>query len=870
MDFPHDCYSNALAHQAVAHPEKMAVVGPGGHWTHAEAVANVDRIAHCLLSLAEGAGPVAILMDHDSPQIIALLGVMRSGLIAMPLDPGLPGKMLLTTLLQAGASLVITEQHSASALRGLLPSQIVIVTFSELLAAGELTQFTSSPTDPDSPCAILHTLAADGNLRGVVCTHRILLTKNQQVSDAACFQHPDRICVTSPCHHSLGFFTVFRGLLGGACVLPFELKNRGLAEFKAWLRTEQITGLQAFSSIFRFLCESLSAGVAFPEMRLVKLGGEPVFNHDVKLFQRHFPMRCRLINTLSVTEANGPLCEFTFDGATVAKFAHVPVGQPAFGSEVILVDEKNQLVNEGDEGEVAFRIPHHTPAYWRCVGDKEKWIPSPSGSGASFLKTGDRGRISSPHGLVLLGRKDRQIKIRGQRIQPQIIETLLLRHSLIKRCFVAEWGQGSQQKKLVAWIVPHASAVPSIGELRTLLSEDLPDSMIPSVIMPLSELPLAANGRVDLAGLADPFERIPAKSNQAENALELKLLPIFQKILRRKQIGMTDSFFESGGDSLLAAVLLSRIQESFGMDLPLEDLVNSPSIRGLANTIRETPSDREYSPLAAAKTTGDSAPFFYASGAGIYAGTNHSLGNYLQNDHPFYSLRYKGIDGVEQPQTSVEEIASYFVQQIQRVQPHGPYFIGGGSFGGLVAFEAAQQLRGAGEDVAILVIEDTRLERSLVLRPNLAFSEKLKCRLRDLLPIGQQDRFTWDGLRAGLKQLRYRRAVPRQRKFCLEKQVVLPKVYRFHEVLNASLAASKAYCPKAYAGRTILIRNLDDGSLSDWYESDVTLGWGKYCRHLEIRELTGKHGERDRNVTILKEFAALIDSILQPPYGGNA
>ena len=301
------------------------------------------------------------------------------------------------------------------------------------------------------------------------------------------------------------------------------------------------------------------------------------------------------------------------------------------------------------------------------------------------------------------------------------------------------------------------------------------------------------------------------------------------------------------------------------MDLPLEDLVKSPSIRGLANTIRETPSEREYSPLVASKTSGDSAPFFFAPGAGIYAGTNHSLGNHLQNDHPFYSLRYKGIDGVEQPQTSVEEIAAYFVQQIQRVQPMGPYYLGGGSFGGLVAFEAAQQLRGSGHDVAALVIEDTRLEQAMVPQRNLALSEKLKRKLCHLLPIGQQDHFTWDKLRDGLKQMRYRRAVPRQRKLCRQKQVVLPKIYRFHEVLNASLSASRAYVPSTYAGRTILIRNLDDGSFSDWYEPDVTLGWGKYCKHVEIRELSGKHGERDRDGKILAEFATIIDTILSHP-----
>jgi hypothetical protein len=180
-----------------------------------------------------------------------------------------------------------------------------------------------------------------------------------------------------------------------------------------------------------------------------------------------------------------------------------------------------------------------------------------------------------------------------------------------------------------------------------------------------------------------------------------------------------------------------------------------------------------------------------------------------------------------------------------------------------VAYETARQLTLSGETVAVVVIEDTRIENELVPKTGLPLTARLKRYLRNFMPLGQRENVSWPGLCAGFRQIRFRRAVPKKRRLCRKLQIELPKVYRFHEVLNTSLDASKSYQPPPYAGGpVILFRSTDDGGLSQWFELDATLGWGRYCDQLRIIDLSGKHSERDRNEAILAEFAKKLDTVL--------
>jgi acyl carrier protein len=599
-----------------------------------------------------------------------------------------------------------------------------------------------------------------------------------------------------------------------------------LLELRDRIRRDGILELHCGPSLFRRLCESLPDGRGFPSIRLVRLSGEMALNYDVKLFQRHFSKEARLVNAFTTSLAEGPLCEFTVDHSTPATFDELPVGHPLPGVEIAILDASGNCLREGKKGEVALR------------------------RGNNFEKTGDIGRILPGHGLVLLGKIDGWFKIRGQWVDPGLVRSVLREHPAVVECAVSEWGSGSQSRQLVAWVKTRREP----EGLRGHLAARLPDWMIPASIVQVESLD----------HLPDPFASRPTEPNDAPvNAIELRLMKIWKKLLRRKTVGMNDSFFDSGGDSLLGAVLLSRIQESFGVELPLEDLVARPTIRGIAKSIRDTPSDREFAPMLLLKSSGSKPPVFWAPGAGIYAGADKRLGELLENDHPFYALRYKGIDGVELPLTSVEEIAAYFVEEIRKVQPGGPYHLGGSSFGGLVAYETARQLTLSGETVAVVVIEDTRIENELVPKTGLPLTARLKRYLRNFMPLGQRENVSWPGLCAGFRQIRFRRAVPKKRRLCQKLQIELPKVYRFHEVLNTSLDASKSYQPPPYAGGpVILFRSTDDGGLSQWFELDATLGWGRYCDQLRIIDLSGKHSERDRNEAILAEFAKKLDTVL--------
>ena len=858
-----------------------AISGPAGVLTYAQLNAAADALAQNLAASGAGGGEtpetVALLMDHDSPQAAALLGILKAGHVAMPLDPDDPPAFLRNLLESAKARFLVTDPARERVLAEAndIPPGLTIVTAAPgspapgTPAAAPLAR--CSPSDPASPCIIVHafTSPAVPLPKGVISTHRSLITSARNLAESSGLKREDRVALLARGHLSAGLTTMLSALLHGACLLPFDVKSRGLHELKPWLASEKITVYQSSPSVFRRLCESLTSEDRFPDLRLVKLGGEPLLNYDIKLLQRHFPDTCRLINALEMTEASGDLCHARFDHETSATFQTLPVGPALPGVEILLLDEQGMPVPEGETGELAFRGPLLTPGYRHSNEFQERLVPAPPGhEGAPFLRTGDFARYAPGTGYLLEQRQDGQFKMRGLRIHPHAIESLLREHPGVEECAVGAWGSGSQEKRLVAWWVARPGEPLSANDLRAHLAPVLPDAMIPSVFKSLDQLPLNADGQIATATLPDPFaSAVEEHANPADrpaDGVELQLARIWRKILRRKNIRMTENFFEIGGDSLLAAVLLSRIEAAFGMDFPLEELMAEPTIRGISETIRSSPTHREFAHLLKI-VDGPEPAIFWVPGAGIHAAASRGVSKTLPTGvRAMYCLRHPGIDGVELPIKTVEEHAAHFIKHLRLLQPEGPYYLGGGSFGGRVAFEAARQLVRQNQRVDILLIEDTHLEESLVPRTDISFPKKIRRLLRPLMPLGKRDEVNWEGFREGLRQLRYRATVPWKRFLCRRREEPLPKIYRFHDVLNASIQAGNTYRPERYEGRTVLFRNLDKGSLHDWYHVDPTLGWGEFCPHLEIVDLEGRHGEQYRDEELNSLHQEKIDAILAP------
>ena len=318
------------------------------------------------------------------------------------------------------------------------------------------------------------------------------------------------------------------------------------------------------------------------------------------------------------------------------------------------------------------------------------------------------------------------------------------------------------------------SDAPLIPGLRTFLKQKLPDYMIPTAFVAVEKLPLTSNGKIDRKALSVPGQFL-AESGLARTIvpprtpLEFGLVRIWEQILGIKIESVRDSFFDLGGHSLLAVRMFAQIEKNFKVRLPLATLYDAPAIEDIARILQTEVVSSGWQSLVPIQPSGSRPPFFCFHGGGGNVLIYRKLSQYLGSDQPFYGLQSQGLDGSSPLLRTIEEMAALYVKEIRSVQPHGPYFLGGYCLGGSIAYEAAQQLHAAGEEVALLALFDTHelaqgrvhhLERrfpclatsDFPLQPrllNLDFESKHKFlkgkfdELRNRIPVWRGQVLTW-------------------------------------------------------------------------------------------------------------------------------
>ncbi len=404
---------------------------------------------------------------------------------------------------------------------------------------------------------------------------------------------------------------------------------------------------------------------------------------------------------------------------------------------------------------------------------------------------------------------------------------------------------------------------PAIKDLRRFLKERLPHYMVPSSFIFLPRLPLTPSGKVDRKALPEPSQ---AKAEQQgtvtppRDCIESQLVAIWEEVLKVEPVGIDESFFDLGGHSLLAIRLMSRIEETFGRKFPLSALFVGPTIEELATLLREPYLETPWSPLVTIRDQGEKRPFFCVHPAGGIVYCFHELAQQLGPDQPFYAFQAAGLDDDQEPFANLEAMAARYIQAIREVQPQGPYHIGGWSLGGLIAYEIAQQLVDAGDEVASLSLLDTRAPSANAWRDSVSpeAAEELRglarevagLALHDDLPLaaGAGDLLDIAGLlsevAAGMIlgfEGDARRLVEHlkgmtpdtQRDYVL-RHFGLDQVYH-HEtgpdrvrrlwlVLRANVLVGARYSPRPYQGTLTLFR------ATEWDKEgydDITMGWDR-------------------------------------------
>jgi acyl carrier protein len=414
------------------------------------------------------------------------------------------------------------------------------------------------------------------------------------------------ISLTSPA--GIGaIWIILRTLLNGAAVFPFEIKEEGIGKLAEWLITEKITILNALA-ILRQFSTILTENHKFPDIRLVGIGGDTVYKKDIDLYKKHFSQSSILFIGLGTTET-GNLVQYFIDHETEITGDIVPVGYPSPGMEIMLSDDSGKKPGGDRTGEILVKSRYLSPGYWRMPElSKEKFLCDPDGGDKRIYFTGDIGRMRSDGCLFHLGRKDFQVKIRGYRVEIVEVVNALLDLENIKEAVVIDREDSIGEKTLIAYLVYDTKPASSASSLRSALSQNLPDYMIPATFVMLEALPLNPNGKVDRKALPAP-DRVRSEFAVGfvapRDELELQLTKTWEKILGVYPIGVTDSFFELGGQSLTALRLFAQIEKILGKNLPLETLFQAPTVEQLAGILREEGWSTSLSSIELTKTGGN-------------------------------------------------------------------------------------------------------------------------------------------------------------------------------------------------------------------------------------------------------------------------
>jgi thioesterase domain-containing protein/acyl carrier protein len=381
------------------------------------------------------------------------------------------------------------------------------------------------------------------------------------------------------------------------------------------------------------------------------------------------------------------------------------------------------------------------------------------------------------------------------------------------------------------------------GYFLTLLDGIVADTAHPIGKLPILSRPEKGDMRIDLKKAEPPSSvTVERKFVAPRNSLEQQLAAIWSRVLGRERMGVTDNFFELGYDSLMAMALYTEIEKKMGRKLPLATLFQAPTVEQLAAVIQQEGWTAPWSPLVPIQPLGENAPFFCIHGADGAVLFYSKLAALLAPNQPVYGLQAQGLDGGKIRHSTMEAMASFYIGEIRKVQTKGPYFLGGFSFGGLLALEIAQQLRARGEQVALIVLFDAT--NPAVPARRYTLRERIAIRTRSIKGWSLQRKlaYIWDrGIRkltviVLLKKEALKRIVYR---FNSRYQKVIPPNYRILHVREANIEAALHYRPTVYSGTLTIIRaeNPNDG-----FEFDSELGWGGMATDgIEIHDIAGEH-----------------------------
>lgn len=691
---------------ALKFSEKTAI--QDGPESHSYGAFRKDSLKMASLLLQKGVKPgdvVMICLPRSYTFFVVQWAAIRCRAAFLPIDSTMPDDRKKFILDDSQAVLVVTEEAFAEVFP--IDRTLIYSTFSNMVEA------TVVQTEPTDLAYLIYTSGSTGMPKGVRVSHRALSTFVSAAVGTYEFTAEERVLQFSNLGFDASIEEVFCTLcMGGSLFLRSEemLDPEILIQYSI----QQDITVWDFPTAFWRQVLATSMDGPFPKsLRAVIIGGEAVSNSDFEAWKQHPSSLCRLFNTYGPTEATvvASVFEITVDFKLENT---IPIGSPLPEYQLYVTDKHRNLVPAYLPGELLIAGPAVADGYLnRDEIQKNVFIDVQfTARTERCYCTGDLVYSDETGRIHYIGRADGQLKIRGFRVEPGEIENQIMQLGGISQAVVLGKANDRGEKHLVAYIVPQIDNKDRLATLKNECYQILPNYMVPDLFIEVMEIPMTPNGKIDkryLLSLTAPSKKKESVLNTAEvlTPLQATLTTLWRAILEDETLTVDDDFFENGGHSLRAVRLMATLKKDLGVHLPLSALISSPSPRSMAEIIESKNTDSLWKCLVPIRPKGTKMPLYLIHGAGLNVLLYQSLGNHLDPDRPIFAMQAKGLDGQSELSTTIEEMASDYIDEIRKNQPQGPYAIFGFSLGGFIAYEMGRQLIAQGQEVAFLGVIDT-------------------------------------------------------------------------------------------------------------------------------------------------------------------
>ncbi len=837
--YPHVSIDELFDTVSIQYPDHVAVELNDEKLTYAALQVHVNALAAELTKRGLQHGePVGVCLDRSIGTQTAMLAILRAGGCYVPFDLSYPAERIRYMLEDAQVKFMLTQAHLTELLPGCEDRTILL----DHLGRSSALPFTASPPsarvhDANSPAYIMYTSGSTGAPKGVVVPHRgvVRLVRDQnymKFGPELTFLQMGNLCFDA------STFEIWGALLNGARLVVQPQSKATLTEIVDTLRNKQVTSVLFPTGLFNMLVDEHLSDLQ--GLKHIVTGGDvmsPI--HAKKALKLLGPGV--LVNAYGPTENSVIITCHSVDQAKQLDRS-VPIGIPISNTQAYILDGSMRPVAVDVTGELYAGGDGVALGYWqRPELTAESFFPD-TFSGrpeAKLYRTGDLARWNEDGTIEFMGRADDQVKLRGFRIEMGEIENAINSYPGVRDRLVMARKDLPGGMQLVAYVVPN-EIEPSNGTelhesfiegLKVHLQTVLPEYMIPAFFVVLPQLPLNTNGKVDKKQLPMPElrnTRMKAEHVAPRNDMERAVSAIWAKALGVAEIGVHDNFFDLGGHSIMGIQVLAHVEQHLGYKLSLSSLFQAPTVASFTALIKKDEKPLALKNLALIQKEGNKPPLFCVHGDEA----NHHITRYLGKGQPYYAFFHQGEDGAAFEHKTVEDIAKHYVAEMTSVQPEGPYMLGGYSFGGIVAYEMACQLKAAGHDVPLLALFDMPIPKHFIetMEDEDKFYEPLKRTVMRWL-------VKWSLRSGNIRSLKLR---------------------HFHIIDNYDKAIL-AYRPKPYSGPVTIFKAERTSGPDD-------MGWSTLVTGpLDIKVLPGDHYSLIKDpevVRLVKELSMSIDHAL--------